>query len=340
MPGESLLSWVDHTASIFGLGRMAMAERLGVVSTRRTPRALADAMSAPDNETVDVVSARTGLSADEVRSMTAHSILTLPYAESALRNAESIARPVFGVGGFDAVSSAVCPECVRDSGGRWRFEWKVGWTVACAEHRRYLIEGCDCGRPLHSVDRGVASRNQCVGQALLAERSCSQLVVDLESPPVRDADIFADQDRTSDLLAPPQWKSERAAARATRRWLRLMWVIQVIAQHGLPGALDHGRVDPVVVAAFDRYCTRRGEASFPQKTPPVPGPDKRLVVAALLRIAWEIILGEDPRERIEWFLEPQRSRWDLIDQGMLFPRVGVGPLAPALREGLDMEQEW
>src|SRR3546814_9803886 len=41
-----------------------------------------------------------------------------------------------------------CPECLVDSGGRWRMSWQFPFGFACARHRRLLVDRCRaCDRP-------------------------------------------------------------------------------------------------------------------------------------------------------------------------------------------------
>lgn len=43
--------------------------------------------------------------------------------------------------------SRFCPDCLRDSGGRWQLYWRLGWAFACEEHRCLLVDECpNCGQ--------------------------------------------------------------------------------------------------------------------------------------------------------------------------------------------------
>jgi hypothetical protein len=43
--------------------------------------------------------------------------------------------------------SRFCPDCLRDSGGRWQLAWRLGWSYACVFHGRLLADCCpNCGR--------------------------------------------------------------------------------------------------------------------------------------------------------------------------------------------------
>jgi hypothetical protein len=52
--------------------------------------------------------------------------------------------------------SRFCPDCLRDSGGRWQLFWRLGWAFACEKHQRLLVDECPTcrqrqrGRPLRA----------------------------------------------------------------------------------------------------------------------------------------------------------------------------------------------
>lgn len=43
--------------------------------------------------------------------------------------------------------SRFCPDCLRETGGRWQLFWRLGWAFACSRHGRLLADCCpECGR--------------------------------------------------------------------------------------------------------------------------------------------------------------------------------------------------
>ncbi|MGC9501220.1 TniQ family protein [Streptomyces sp. WG7] len=50
-----------------------------------------------------------------------------------------------------ARGSPYCPACLAASGGRWRLNWRLGWSFACLDHRLLLVDACPrCSRmPRH-----------------------------------------------------------------------------------------------------------------------------------------------------------------------------------------------
>ncbi|MEU9808569.1 TniQ family protein [Mycobacterium sp. NPDC050853] len=42
--------------------------------------------------------------------------------------------------------SRFCPDCLRDTGGRWQLFWRLGWAFACEQHRCLLVDECPACR--------------------------------------------------------------------------------------------------------------------------------------------------------------------------------------------------
>ncbi|MFF4169835.1 TniQ family protein [Streptomyces sp. NPDC001744] len=43
--------------------------------------------------------------------------------------------------------SRFCPDCLRETGGRWQLFWRLGWAFVCSRHGRLLADCCpECGR--------------------------------------------------------------------------------------------------------------------------------------------------------------------------------------------------
>jgi hypothetical protein len=38
--------------------------------------------------------------------------------------------------------SRFCPDCLRETGGRWQLSWRLGWAFACPHHGRLLADCC------------------------------------------------------------------------------------------------------------------------------------------------------------------------------------------------------
>jgi hypothetical protein len=51
-----------------------------------------------------------------------------------------------------ATGSRFCPDCLRETGGRWQLTWRLAWSFACVTHQRLLADDCpDCGRAQRCV---------------------------------------------------------------------------------------------------------------------------------------------------------------------------------------------
>lgn len=146
LAGEALDSWLEalarrlHTPLGEVLRHLGFPARLGRGDhLKGIPPDWTILLS--EQETMAIAHA-SGLDPQTVTSMTLAS-----YDQRALRiNFERryVNRWVlWGRGG----GSRFCPDCLRDSGGRWQLAWRLGWSYACVLHSRLLADCCpDCGR--------------------------------------------------------------------------------------------------------------------------------------------------------------------------------------------------
>ncbi|MFJ4552695.1 TniQ family protein [Streptomyces sp. NPDC088817] len=55
--------------------------------------------------------------------------------------------------------SRYCPDCLADTGGRWRLSWRLGWSFACVEHERLLADICPgCTTPQRQRHNAISQR--------------------------------------------------------------------------------------------------------------------------------------------------------------------------------------
>lgn len=40
--------------------------------------------------------------------------------------------------------SRFCPDCLKETGGRWQLSWRLGWAFLCPQHRCLLVDECPC----------------------------------------------------------------------------------------------------------------------------------------------------------------------------------------------------
>lgn len=93
-------------------------------------------------EQLDVIEAATGVESSVVEALT----LSV-YDGIALQLDPNYHRldGSFPVGALSR--SRFCPECLRESDGRWLLAWRLGWSFVCVVHNCLLADVCPtCGR--------------------------------------------------------------------------------------------------------------------------------------------------------------------------------------------------
>jgi len=145
LPDEPLDSWVEFMAHSYGATVGEMARALGLIDADGVPRAgpqSARAWStALEPQQLLNLERTTGRPGDEFLAMT-----RTTFAANAIRLTPqgriSASCPSTGV------AARYCPECLADSGGRWRLSWQFPFGFACLRHRRLLVDVCPkCGQP-------------------------------------------------------------------------------------------------------------------------------------------------------------------------------------------------
>ncbi|MCX5377175.1 TniQ family protein [Streptomyces sp. NBC_00091] len=146
LPGEALDSWLEALARRLNTALGDVLRHLGFPARSRQGDHLKGippdwTILLSEQETMAIAHA-SGLDPQTITSMTlAH------YDQRALRinfERRHVKRSVlWGRGG----GSQFCPDCLRDSDGRWQLAWRLGWSYACVFHSRLLADCCpDCGR--------------------------------------------------------------------------------------------------------------------------------------------------------------------------------------------------
>lgn len=145
LPDEPLDSWVEFMAHSYGATVGEMARALGLIDADGVPRAgpqSARAWStALEPQQLCNLELATGRPGDEFLAMT-----RTTFAVNAIRLTPqgriSASCPSTGV------AARYCPECLADSGGRWRLSWQFPFGFVCLRHKRLLVDVCpDCGQP-------------------------------------------------------------------------------------------------------------------------------------------------------------------------------------------------
>ncbi|MGJ6967025.1 TniQ family protein [Streptosporangium sp. G11] len=182
LPGESLNSWLEalahRTQTSYGdvlssLGLLTKAR--GGDHDRHRPTDWTIALS--EREAASIAFA-TGLDRQRVHAM------TLAHFDGRALSIDHEKRQVnrhrlWGRG----AGSRYCPGCLADNAGRWKLEWRLGWSFACTRHSLLLVDTClGCrrltrARPFsrHSLPiPGRCGARPPRGTDLTAPRGCDQ----------------------------------------------------------------------------------------------------------------------------------------------------------------------
>jgi hypothetical protein len=130
--GEALDSWIEAIASRHKVPLGDVMTRCGMQPAGRAARGL---LSLSHNEILRT-SAATGIDIAVIEAMTWQRY----HAHSA--DAEQSRSSLW----LRRVGSRFCPQCLRESHGRWPLAWRLNWTFACVRHRCLLADSCfACG---------------------------------------------------------------------------------------------------------------------------------------------------------------------------------------------------
>ncbi|WP_225448523.1 TniQ family protein [Streptacidiphilus sp. P02-A3a] len=137
LPGEALDSWLEALAVRLNTPLGDVRSHLGLPVRSRSGDHLRDippdwTIALREQESTALARA-SGLNSTAITAMTlAH------YDQRALRidlDRRHVNRRVLWGRGR---GSRFCPDCLADSGGRWKLTWRLGWAFACPLHRRLL----------------------------------------------------------------------------------------------------------------------------------------------------------------------------------------------------------
>jgi len=141
LPDEPFDSWLEMMAATYGATMNEMAHALGLIDQRRgvavsTTGWMANGWATDlTDDQVARLEQSTGIPADQFHEMT-----RMRFAQHAIRYTRqgriSVVCPAGGTSG------RYCPECLADSGGRWRMSWQFPFGFTCPRHRRLLVDRC------------------------------------------------------------------------------------------------------------------------------------------------------------------------------------------------------
>lgn len=156
LPDEPFDSWVEamaaaHGATMnetgFALGLIDQREGVAASTTSWMANGWATALTDAQTRRLQDV---TGIPAAEFHEMT-----RMRFARHAIQYTRqgriSVRCPAGGTSG------RYCPECLADSGGRWRMSWQFPFGFACPRHNRILVDTCPgCGQPPRRIGHPLA----------------------------------------------------------------------------------------------------------------------------------------------------------------------------------------
>lgn len=189
LPDEPLESWLEVMAAahLASLGEVGTAVGLIPSGSSWTHHSNLRAWSAQLTPTqVSAISTTTGLEREQVVAMT-----RINYAGSVARIARNGRISVGSAAGGNA--GRYCPECLADSGGRWRLSWQFQFGFVCPRHRIILVDECpNCATPPRryaAPGARVPSPGHCHNRLRLADGSRDRCGFDLRQPIAQLASI-------------------------------------------------------------------------------------------------------------------------------------------------------
>lgn len=152
--GEALDSWLEALAHRTHTAFGDLLHAVGLTAHTKTTAAWWMVKLSPTE--AETLSAVTGVSAARLNTMT----LDL-YADDAVPINRRLHIAERYLPWSTPIGSGFCPTCLRESGGRWKLDWRLGWTFICMKHHCLLAHACpECG----GVQRGRAHIKETIPQ--------------------------------------------------------------------------------------------------------------------------------------------------------------------------------
>lgn len=138
LPGEAIDSWLEAMASRLSVSWGEMLDALDLpVSGGGFPPWTVN----PSREQVEEISEASGVSVAQLQGMVLRCYSDRALVLDGTRLTQAASSPWTRRSG-----SRFCPECLRQSGGRWQLAWRLGWAFACVKHHCLLADTCPaCG---------------------------------------------------------------------------------------------------------------------------------------------------------------------------------------------------
>lgn len=143
-PGEGLDSWLEALALRHDATLGDICAVIGLITRDPRPWWIVRL----EDRQLETLSRTTGIAADALQRMTLEHYDGTALAIDVTRKRFDHRFP-YGCRSW----SRYCPQCLRESGGRWMLHWRFGWVFACTRHRCLLADGCPSCR--HRQRRSV-----------------------------------------------------------------------------------------------------------------------------------------------------------------------------------------
>lgn len=289
LPDEPFDSWFETLAHTYQATPNELATALGLTSPDgRSPMSSTTANSwatALATDQLDALECTTGVPASLLRGST-----RMEFATHAIRITRSgrISSfcPATGTAG------RYCPECLADSGGRWRLSWQFPFGFACARHRRLLVDVCPgCGKPPRQIGHPldlVPEPGHCHNRVPDAElrnraRRCrTDLTIDTDQIPapaaVREAQRVMLAAVSRGLTSAGLYADDPQPTLRALEDVRLL--ARITRELAARGEIDTAPLGPEVIRAF------LTDAAGPQRGVSLQG---AVTVAVGTTLAWQVL---------------------------------------------------
>ncbi|MFJ8475735.1 TniQ family protein [Kitasatospora sp. NPDC094011] len=326
LPGEALLSWIDHFGAEYGLRRKDAACALGIPlsgpgATPFIGLRLQDLTFWLTDRAVSRLKESTGLPTDILTGMSLRQFdngalrfrwwRSLPVEEQRPRGCLNRSENA-----INRDKIPVCPKCLHENGFRWKLEWYFPWIVLCPDHLCYLVAHCPvCNSSFRPSMGYTPATGLCEGwvgftgphaASPSSDRKylgwptggrCPARPAEFPTQPVRDNEMITSQKRIRETIL----GEDRDAARNLIEDLRSL--LPHIFRATEPEHLENS--DDAVRRNFlsqRDHLAKKGY--YPAKT---ATPFEPLTMAAGLTVAAPIIWSEDPLSTARSILPP--SAW-------------------------------
>lgn len=141
LPDEPFDSWFQVMGDRLDATAGELEAALGLRADVQAPLPIRMWATALTEKQLDSLEHATGIARDVLRATT-----RTVFAGSVVQRTD---HGTLAPASLSNVASArYCPDCLADSGGRWRLSWEFPFGFACLRHRRLLADTCPaCGQP-------------------------------------------------------------------------------------------------------------------------------------------------------------------------------------------------